>query len=212
LTATKTTKIRRAIAALSLPKPNPALITYAQGIVKGMTGNAYFATPSPTLAVLTAAIADLQTTETLALTRAKGAAVLRNEKRATLVSLLQQERSYVQGIADLNPENGGSIIQSAGLAVKKVPVHPPRVFAAKAGAVSGSVTLVVPSAGTRSSYEWESSTDGAKAWVAMPPTIQAKTSITGLTPGSSVQFRYRAVTPKGGAGDWSLPITMPLVK
>lgn len=212
MSTTKTTKTHRPLASLKLPKPNPALITYAQGIVKGMTGNAYFNTPSPPLTALSGAIADLQTAETLALTRAKGTAVARNEKRATLVSLLQQERSYVQGIADLSPENGGSIIQSAGLAVKKVPTHTPRVFAAKPGAVSGAVKLVAPSAGLRSSYEWEYSTDGGTTWLAMPPTIQAKTTLTGLKPGSSVQFRYRAVTPKGGAGDWSQPITMPLVK
>ena len=211
MTTSTTTKTHRALASLKLPKPNPALITYAQGIVKGMTGNAYFTAPSPALAALSAAITDLQTAVTLALTRAMGAAAARNEKRATLVSLLQQERSYVQGIADLSPENGGSIIESAGLAVKKVPTHAPRVFAAKPGAVSGAVTLVAPSAGHRSSYEWEYSTDGGKTWVTMPPTIQAKTSITGLTPGSSVQFRYRSVT-KAGAGDWTQPITMPLVK
>jgi hypothetical protein len=211
MTTSTTTKTHRALASLKLPKPNPALITYAQGIVKGMTGNAYFPAPSPTLAALTAAIADLQSAETLALTRAKGAATARNEKRAALVSLLQQERSYVQGIADGSPENGASIIQSAGLAVKKVPTHGPRVFAAKPGTVSGAVKLVAPAAAHRSSYEWEYSTDGGKTWVTMPPTLQAKTSITGLTPGSSVQFRYRAVT-KTGAGDWSQPITMPLVK
>jgi hypothetical protein len=204
LTTTTTTKTHRALASLKLPKPHPALITYAQGIVKGMTGNAYFAAPSPTLAALTAAIADLQTAETLALTRAKGAAAARNEKRATLVSLLQQERSYVQGIADGSPENGASIIQSAGLAVKKVPTHTPRVFAAKPGTVSGAVKLVAPAAAHRSSYEWEYSNDGGKTWATMPPTLQARTSITGLTPGSSVQFRYRAVT-KAGAGDWSQP-------
>jgi hypothetical protein len=158
LTTTNTTKTHRALASLKLPKPNPALITYAQGIVKGMTGNAYFTTPSPALTVLSAAIGDLQTTETLALTRAKGAAAARNEKRATLVSLLQQERSYVQGIADGSPENGASIIQSAGLAVKKVPTHTSRVFAARPGTVSGTVKLVAPAAAHRSSYEWEYST------------------------------------------------------
>jgi hypothetical protein len=212
LTTSTTTKTHRALASLKLPKPNPTLITYAQGIVKGMTGNAYFPAPSPALAAVSAAIADLQSAETQALTRAKGAAAARNEKRATLVSLLQQERSYIQGIADGSPENGASIIQSAGLVVKKVPTHTPRVFAAKPGTVSGAVKLVAPAAGPRASYEWEYSTDGGKTWATMPPTIQSKTSITGLTSGSSVQFRYRAVTPKGGAGDWSLPITMPLVK
>jgi hypothetical protein len=50
----------------------------------------------------------------------------RNEARATLVGLLQHTRSYVQGQADANTENSASIIESARLAVKKTPVHPPR--------------------------------------------------------------------------------------
>jgi hypothetical protein len=87
----------------------------------------------------------------------------------------------------------------------------PRVFAARPGTLSGQVKLVAPSAGRRSSYEWESSTDGGKTWEANSPTIQAKTIVTGLAVGSSVQFRYRTVT-KTGAGDWSLPITISQVQ
>jgi hypothetical protein len=41
----------------------------------------------------------------------------------------------------------------------------------------------------------------------MPATLQAKTSLTGLTPATTVQFRYRAVV-KAGEGDWSQPIAM----
>jgi hypothetical protein len=46
-------------------------------------------------------------------------------------------------------ENGASIIQGAGMAVKKIPVHTPRVFEATPGAVSGSVKLVAASAARR---------------------------------------------------------------
>jgi len=91
-----------------------------------------------------------------------------------------------------------------------LPTRAPRVFAAKAGAFSGAVQLVAPSAGHRASYEWQYSTDGGKTWVELPPTLQAKTSLTGLTAGSTAQFRYRAVI-KAGAGDWSPPLSF-LVK
>jgi hypothetical protein len=176
-----------------------------------MTGNAFFPSPTPPLAAVKTAVSDLQTAETAALARAKGAVATRNEKRAALISVLQQIRSYVQGIADLSPETAVSIIQSAGLAVKKVPVRAPRVFAAKPASVSGTVNIVAPSAGHRTSYEWQYSTDGGKTWLSLPPTIQARTSVAGLTPGSSPQFRYRAVT-KTGVADWSQPITMPQVQ
>jgi hypothetical protein len=121
----------RTLASLKLPKPVPTLIVYAEGIPKAMTGNPNFPSPVPPLSALSGALADLQSAETGALARTKGAVATRN-----------------------------------------------------------------------------ASTDGGKTWVALPPTLQARTTVTGLTPGSSAQFRHRAVT-KAGAADWSLPITFP---
>ena len=100
------TKTHRALAVLSLPRNVSALITYAVGLVKGMTGNAYFPTPTPPLATVQTAVADLQTAETGAQTRVKGAAALRNEKQQALLTLLEQLRTYVQSMADASPENG----------------------------------------------------------------------------------------------------------
>jgi hypothetical protein len=204
-TTTKT--IHRAIVSLKLPTKVNALVTYAQGIVKGMTGNPAFPNPVPTLAAITAAINDLQAAETAALTRAKNTATVRNEKRAALVQLLVQLKAYIQAQADANVENGASIIQSAGIGVRKTVTRRARVFAAKAGAVSGTVKIVAVPAARRASYEWEYSTDGGKTWIAAPPTLQAKTTVSGLQTGSTVQFRYRSVT-KAGATDWSAAVAM----
>ena len=84
--ATTTNKAHRSLAVLDLPKRINVLITYANGVVEGMTGNASFPTPSPALATVTAAIADLQTAENAALARTKGAAATRDAKRAVLVT------------------------------------------------------------------------------------------------------------------------------
>ena len=62
-------------------------------------------------------------------------------------------------------------------------------------------------ADTRASYDWEYSTDGGKTWVAMPSTLQSKTSMTGLASGTTVQFRSCPVT-KAGQGDWSAPVSL----
>ena len=201
----------RNLASLKLPRRISALIAYATGIVKGATNNPNLPSPVPTVAALTQALTDLQNAETAALARTKGAVALRNEKRTTMISLLTQFRGYVQVQADANAENGASIIESAGMAVKKAANRAPRVFSAKPGTVSGEVLVIAPSAGHRSSYEWEYSIDGGTTWLTMPPTIQAKTSLVGLKPGTSVMFKYRSVT-KTGATDWSLPITLPTVK
>jgi hypothetical protein len=204
---TNNKSLHRSIASLKLPSKVPALITYAQGIVKGMTGNASFPTPVPTLAEITSAINDLQTAETAALARTKGAVATRNEKRTALVRLLEQLKGNVQTAADANVENGASIIQSAGMALRKPTVRAPRVFAANPGALSGTAQLVAASAARRASYEWEYSADGGKTWITAPSTLQAKTTVPGLTLGATVQFRYRPVT-KTGEGDWSQPTSL----
>ncbi len=51
-----------------------------------------------------------------------------------------------------------------------------------------------------------SGADG-KTWVIAPGTLQAKTTVTGLTPGATVQFRSRALT-KSGEGDWSQTVQL----
>ena len=40
-----------------------------------------------------------------------------------------------------------------------------------------------------------------------PATLQAKTTVTGLTPGATVEFRYRPVT-KTGEGNWSQTVQL----
>jgi hypothetical protein len=200
--------VHRATAVLSPPRSVSVLVTYARSVVTRMTGNAYFPAPAPTLAAITTATDDLETAEKEALARTKGAVAARDEKKAVLLGLLKQLRAYIQGIADANPTSGPAIIESAGIAVRRTTVRRPRVFAATPGPLSGVAKLVVGSAGPRSSYEWAYSVDGGKTWIEAPATFQARTQIPGLTPGVTVQFRYRTVTARAGQGDWSQPVQL----
>jgi hypothetical protein len=202
-----TKSVRRPTIALALPKSVPALISYAQGIVERMTANPSFPNPSPALVAVTAAINELQTAETAALSRIKGAVVARNEKRTALIAALQHLRAYVQAVADAETTNAASIIESAGVAVRKTPTRRARAFAAKPGPVSGVAKVVAEQAARRASYNWQYSTDGGKTWITAPSTLQAKTTIGGLVPGATVQFKYKAVT-RAGEGDWSQPVSL----
>jgi hypothetical protein len=197
----------RSIAVLKLPKVVAATITFAQSIVTAMTNNPKFPSPSPSLSTVTAAIAALAAAEAAALARAKGAVTARNDKKAALVALLQHLRTYIQTVADADAENSAAIIQSAGYSVKKTPVHKPRIFSVTQGAVSGTAKVVAPTAAARASYDWEYSTDGGKTWIALPSSLRAATSITGLAQGSTVMVRYRTVT-KAGVADWSQPVAL----
>lgn len=202
-----TKSVRRPTITLALPKSVPALISYAQAIVNRMTGNPSFPGAAPALAVVTAAVSDLQTAQSAALARTKGAVVARNEKRTALVGALEQLRAHVQAIADADPTNAASLIESAGVAVRKTPTRSARAFTARQGAVSGVAKVTAVVASRRASYEWQYSADGGKTWITAPATLQAKTTVAGLVPGSMVQFKYRAVT-KTGEGDWSQPVAL----
>jgi hypothetical protein len=132
-------------------------------------------TPARTV---TAAIDDLRAAETAALSRTKGAAAARNEKRAALVALLQQLRSYIQATADADATNGALIIQSAGVAVRETATLHARTFTARPGPVSGMATVVAVSAARRASYtDSGGSWRPATTWTAAPSTLQAKTRI-----------------------------------
>ena len=202
-----TQSAHRTLVSLKVPTKVAALSAYAQQIVTAMTGNAAFPTPAPPLATVTAAINAFQTAEAAALARAKGAAATRNVKRTALIQLLEQLKVYVQTVADAIPEDGSSIILSAGMAVRKTPVHTPRVFAAKPGAVTGSVKLIAAAAARRASYNWQYSSDGGKTWISLPATLQAKTTMSGLTAGTTVQFRYQALI-KTGESNWSQAVQL----
>ena len=194
------------IAALAAPKKTGPLITYANNVVASLTGNASFASLAPTLPSITKAVAELQAAENVVLTRVRGAVTIRDQKRAALVVLLRQVRLAVQQVADAHPEEATTLIQSAGLSVKRPPVRANRTFAAAAG----SVKLVARSEGKRASYEWSYSVDGGKTWTAAPVTLRASTVVTGLPSGTTVQFRYRAVTAAGeGAFSAVVSLTVP---
>ena len=210
--ATTNTSIHRATIALGIPKTVPALDPLRdQRRAEDDLQQPHFPSPIPALAVLMAVDrGPPHHRDAAALSRAKGTATVRNGKRLLVVSQLQQLRGYVQAVADATPEDGAAIIQSAGMPVRKLPVRTARTFAAKQGALSGTAKITAASAGPRSAYDWQSSTDGGKTWINAPSTIQAKTTITGLPVGSPVQFRYRPVT-RTGEGDWSQVVVL-LVK
>jgi hypothetical protein len=195
------------VAVLKLPLPVVELVKIGQSIVAAMIGNAFFPNPNPPLAQVTATINALDTAQTATKSRAPGTVAARNAARTDVMVALRTLRAYVQQVADANVEQSEAIITSARMTTKRVAARVKPPFSAKQGAVSGSAHLVVRSAALRASYEWEWSSDGGKTWTLAAPSLQAKTTITGLPTGASCQFRYRPVT-KTGPADWSQPVTL----
>jgi hypothetical protein len=200
----------RSIAVLKMSRRTKNLITFAQSVASTMTGNASFPSPTPTLATFQADIEALNTAETAVLARTKGATQQRNAKLATVHADLETLRTYVQGIADAAlPTNAEAIIESAGMTVRKVTLHNKAALAVKQGSVSGTVDLEAKAAAKRAAYGWQYSTD-QKTWTSLPPTLQAKTSVSGLTAGTTYYFRAQALTASG-EGDWGQVVSF-LVK
>jgi hypothetical protein len=195
----------KVLAVLRLPQNPSELVVFARNVVTQMTGNPYFSQPVPALAKVSAAIAALQTATARAETRARGLVDVRIAKQAALESLLERLRVYVQGVADDMPESAPSIIEGAGMFVRKktLPSKPP--FTVRQGRVSGSAVLAAKAVAKNATYQWQMSADGGLTWNDLPPTLQAKTTVSGLTPGKDYLFRLRVVT-RAGEGDWCDPV------
>jgi hypothetical protein len=198
----------RCIAVLNLPKhKTPAYIVRARAIVEAVGKSPWFPAPRPDLATVTSAIDALA--ESQAATHMGGPAetALRDTRRLQLQVLLEELRGHVQSVADSHGDSAPSIIESAGMSVKKVGGRRRTGFRLKDGRVSGQVDAFTDQAANRASYEWEYSLDGGASWIALPGTTKANTTITGLRPGARVWVRYRTVV-KSVTGDWSNPLSI----
>jgi hypothetical protein len=197
----------RILAILGLPKhKTPLYISRARFIVASVRQSSWFPKPSPPLKDVEAAMDDLVSAQTTAMSGLKGGATVRDEKRLALHTLLQELQGHVQAVADANLEHAPEIIESAGMSVKKRRTVVARTFAAQSDG-SGKVRVTVPSAGDRAAYEFEYSLDGGATWLQLQYTTKTTVTKAGLVPGSTVHFRVRAVV-KGVMGNWSDPISI----
>ncbi len=202
-------KNRKFVAVLGLGKLTTVQISAkAKLIVSKMTGNVHFPTPTPTLTAVTAQIAVLDADITTALTKAKGTASPMHVATQALESQLRMLAGYVQNIANADQENGVSIIQSAGMDVRKPAARTPKTFSAKVEKVPGEV-LLNTKAVPRSSYIYQMTTDPTlvSGWSTMAISNTAKYLKTGLTSGTKYFFRVAIIT-KSLQGDWSPVISV----
>jgi hypothetical protein len=197
----------RPFVALKLPTKIKGIITTAENIATAMNNNPTFPTPNPPIATLLADIAAVNTAEAAVLSRTKGAVETRNAKLAVLRTDLENLKTYVQSVAGAGtPANAPAVIQSAGMASRKVTAHDKPALAAKQGSVSGTVTLAAKAAGPRAAYDWQYSTD-QKTWTTLPMTLQSKTGVSGLTAGTTYYFRVQSLI-KTGTENWSQIVSL----
>jgi hypothetical protein len=201
----KTSKYKIAVT-LGLPHKVGDLLAIAQMIHDTTAANPKsLPSPSPALSVLQTDINALANKEAIAKTRVAGAVIDRDLAARALRIDLNNERAYVELVANADPANAAQIAQDAGMKLRKPLVRNKPPLAVKAGATSGSVKVVAKATKGAHGNDWQLSLDGGKTWVDLPSTTKASTSVANLTPATTVQFRQRVLT-KAGKSDWSVPV------
>jgi|GEM_PF-672389 len=205
-------KMSKVLVALGLSKLTiPQLIANSKLYVQNMTGNANFTAPTPTLAAVTAQINKLEAAYMLSQTRVKGSVADMHSEQKALNILLKSLSTYVEGIANANPEQAVGVIESSGMPVKKKSVHAPKTFTVKTTATPGEVELNTKAV-KKAVYTYAMTTDPntATSWVDIIVNNDVKNTHGGLSSGTRYYFRV-ATTVKGIQSPWSsvINIMMP---
>ena len=197
---------------LALTGLSPAkLVERARAILAAMTGNAVYATPVPTLAVVTTATDAVEAADTAVLNNGGKQDYLTRDLRAQeLRDLLTLLGSYVQVTSGGDPEK----ILSAGYPTRKPPepVGPmgkPGDLRATANKLVGVIDLRWKSVKGRMFYEAQINDVDIKVevnWKALKNLSDNMYKVTGLESGKAYSFRVRAVGA-AGPGPWSDPDT-----
>jgi len=187
----------------------PFFLVVCQSILAGITAHSSLFSNMPVLlTLLQAQVAALVASQQQTKARIPGASQARDTARDELAVSIEAIRAYVQGLCDLAPQQAATLVQAAGYKLAVAPVRAKPILGAKQGAQSGVVILeanaTLLSGGRKKgsrSFNWAYSLDG-KVWVAVPSTPYATTTITGLTPLTTYEFRV-SLTDKNGEGSWS---------
>jgi hypothetical protein len=182
------------------PKPVAQLMTETKSYVAGITANpGYFPTPNPPLATITTQLTNLETTVVAATTKAKGTVAARNAARKTLELSLKTLASYVEGIANNDPDHAAAIAQAANMTIKTHTTHQKQDFIMVATKVPGELLMVAKSEKGRVTFLFELSTDISNPanWKTVQGSSHAKALITGLVSGTKYYGRV-TMTDKTG--------------
>jgi Fibronectin type III domain len=184
------------------------LISDVTNIITGMTGNASYPAPSPTLPAVAAALNAFSTAYSdasgggVALTSAK------NDRRADLVALIRELASYVQ----VTCKGDLTVLLTSGFPIQKPVRNPigalpaPSGLTVTFGPYTGQLSASASPVFGASVYNWRISTAAAPTVVVQSAqTTAASNTFTGLTPGVVYNVQVNAVGA-AGPSDWSPPV------
>jgi hypothetical protein len=184
------------------------LVVDTNSIFTGLTGNASFLTPNPTLPVINTGLDEFST----ALAKAAGGGMaltaIKNDKRAALVVLLRELASYVQVAC----KGDLTVLLTSGFPIQKPQRNPIGVLPAPTnvtislGRRTGELDAAMPPVFGAAIYNWKlAKADAPSVVLQSAQTTAASNSFTGLTPGDVYVAQVNAVG-SAGPSDWSEPV------
>jgi hypothetical protein len=194
------------------PKPRTALgwLIHSKVVVAEATVNAaMFSSIAALLTQLGTDTQALDVAQTKAAKNGKAATTARDAQWRVLQKSYRAFAAGVQGLMDAAPDTAHALAIAAAAALM-IRLPPVRIVDGFRGKIlgNGEIRLYGRRPGGRNGafFEWQMSNDG-KTWAAVATTNNAKTTVTGLTPGSAVAFRYRT-TLKNVTSEWSQVISV----
>jgi hypothetical protein len=186
----------------------PAKINRAKFVVAELTGNPSYATPTPTLASVTAAINALETAWVNAEDGGKAKTALMHDAEAALMVLMTKLMHYIEDNSAGLPAN----VHSSGLTLRTFTGQtvPTNTYWVKNGKEIGEIVVKIK-AHPRSTYRWQYSVDpiGPTTWVDYMST-RSRVYIKNLTVGLKYWIRV-CYMDKNGEHAFTNPISVIVV-
>jgi hypothetical protein len=186
--------------ALNLPTVVALLIVFGRHVVQMMTNSTWFT--GIDLTKVTEHLDQLEAAQVLAKGRGKGTAGARNDAQKVVVDDLVGLKGIVATVVSKNPGQAETIVTSAGMSLKRFTRVEKAVLRAFLGSILAQIEVVAKAVPKAGAYEWQYSIDGGHAWVSMPVTTVAHTSLPGVVVGTTYLFRFRT-TRRNVVTDWS---------
>ena len=185
------------------------LVAAIARILAGMTGNAAYPSPSPSLAELTA-VRDAFEVAVLANDGGTRAVVARDQAREPAEAVLRELAAYVQHACKgdlLTLLGSGFPAQRPRGAPVVQPVQAPVGLKLRRGKASGQVFLRCTPVETARLYQWRfASVQAPNAWTVTDTTTAASFTLEGLAAGTQYLLQVRAFGLRGSS-DWSDSMT-----
>ena len=188
-------------------KIDTGLIAFVRNVITMMTGNAKYPSPTPTLAVLTTSVNDLETAVHDALDGGKIAIATRNAARVSLLAQMRQLAAYVQA----NCEADLLVLFTSGFDAVRSPSPVGTLPAPKNPRLnltdkSGELLFKFDRVPNANNYSIQTAPAATGPWEDEDLSTASRVIIGGLAPGEVIWARACA-NGSAGASEWTAPTT-----